>query len=125
MARKDTLKSYVLLNAQSTASDFNTYTNPTNIDYLDNVGIQVVWTGTTVGTLEVYGSNDTANVQQGKYPTNWSKFEFGATINVDTTNSDLLIHMNQVPYSWIALKYTATSGTGTITAKLTVKMVGG
>ena len=125
MARKDTLKSYVLLNAQSTASDFNTYTNPTNIDYLDNVGIQVVWTGTSVGTLEVYGSNDTANVQQGTYPTNWSKFEFGAVINVDTTNSDLLIHMNQVPYSWIALKYIATSGTGTITAKLTVKMVGG
>lgn len=125
MARKDTLKSYVLLNAQSTASNFDTYTNPTNIDYLDNVGIQVVWTGTSVGTLEVYGSNDTANVQQGTYPTNWSKFEFGAVINVDTTNSDLLIHMNQVPYSWIALKYIATSGTGTITAKLTVKMVGG
>jgi len=125
MARKDTLKSYVLLNEQSTASSFDTYSNPTNIDYLDNVGIQVVWTGTTVGVLEVYGSNDAANAQQGKYPTNWSKFEFGATINVDTTNSDLLIHMNQVPYSWIALKYTATSGTGTMTAKLTVKMVGG
>ena len=125
MARKNTLKSYVLLNAQSTASSFDTYSNPTNIDYLDNVGIQVVWTGTTVGVLEVYGSNDDANAQQGKYPTNWSKFEFGATINVDTTNSDLLIHMNQVPYSWIALKYIATSGTGTMTAKLTVKMVGG
>lgn len=125
MARKNTLKSYVLLNAQSTASSFDTYSNPTNIDYLDNVGIQVVWTGTTVGVLEVYGSNDDANAQQGKYPTNWSKFEFGATINVDATNSDLLIHMNQVPYSWIALKYTATSGTGTMTAKLPVKMVGG
>jgi len=125
MARKDTLKSYVLLNAQSTASSFDTYSNPTNVDYLDNVGIQVVWTGTTVGVLEVYGSNDAANAQQGKYPTNWSKFEFGAVINVDTTNSDLLIHMNQLPYSWIALKYTATSGTGTMTAKLTVKMVGG
>lgn len=125
MARKNTLKSYVLLNAQSTASSFDTYSNPTNIDYLDNVGIQVVWTGTTVGVLEVYGSNDDANAQQGKYPTNWSKFEFGATINVDTTNSDLLIHMNQVPYSWIALKYTATSGTGTMTATITCKEVGG
>lgn len=125
MARKDTLKSYVLLNAQSTASDFNTFTNPTNVDYLDNVGIQVIWTGTTVGVLEVYGFNDAANAQQGSYPSNWSKFEFGATINVDTTNSDLLIHMNQLPYSWIALKYVATSGTGTMTAKLTVKMVGG
>lgn len=125
MARKDTLKSYVLLNAQSTASSFNTFTNPTNVDYLDNVGIQVIWTGTTVGVLEVYGSNDAANAQQGSYPTNWSKFEFGAVINVDTTNSDLLIHMSPIPYSWIALKYVATSGTGTMTVKLTIKVVGG
>ena len=45
----------------------------------------------SVGTLEVYGSNDTANVTTGTYPTNWSKFEFGAVINVDTTNSHSLL----------------------------------
>lgn len=125
MSRKNTLKSSVIVNGVSTASNFDTFSTPTNIDYLDNLGIQVVWTGSTVGVLEVYGSNDDASKSTTRLPVKWSKFEFGSTINVDTTNSDLLIHMNQVPYSWIALKYTATSGTGTMTATITCKEVGG
>lgn len=124
MARKDILK-YTIIPTQSGASGFNTKANPTNLDYQDNISIQIFWTGSLVGQLKVFVSNDSVNVKLGQTVTNWSLLEFGTSILIDGTQSDIIININQNPFSWIALQWIPTSGTGNITAQLTSKQVGG
>jgi hypothetical protein len=122
VGRKNTLKNYSILNAQSAAASFNTFAMPTNIDYLDNVSIQVTWTGTPVGTFDVYVSN--VLHPSTTLTSDWSRLDFGSTPAIDSTNSDMVINLNQIPFSWIAVVYTKTSGTGTISAITTIKTVG-
>lgn len=122
MSRKN-VYNYVIIDNQDGSTSFDTFLKPTNVNYLDNSGIQVLWSGTLLGQLKIYASND--QVQGTNLPTNWSELDFGSSIVIDNTNSDIIINMNQLPFSWIALEYISTSGTGSITAKLTTKMVGG
>ena len=124
MARKDILK-YQIIPTQSGASSFDTKSNPTNLDWLDNVSLQVYWTGTLVGELKVYVSNDSVNPKLGQTVTNWSLLEFGAPVLIDGSQSDLIININQNSFSFIALAWAPASGTGNITAQMTCRQVGG
>ena len=123
MSRKNNLK-HTIIN-QSGASSFDTKSTPTNIDYLDNAGIIFTYTGDLVGTLTVFVSNDKAEENPTRLPINWSTLDFGTAITgIDGTGTAVTLNFTFLPYSWIAIGYTATSGTGVITAKLTSKMVG-
>ena len=124
MGRKDILK-YQIVPTQSGATSFDTKSNPTCIDYQDNVSLQVYWTGSLVGVLKVFVSNDNINPKLGQTVTNWSELDFGSTLTIDGTHTDMLININQNPFSFIAIGYVATSGTGNITAQLTSRMIGG
>ena len=124
MGRKDILK-YQIVPTQSGATSFDTKSNPTCIDYQDNVSLQVYWTGSLVGVLKVFVSNDNINPKLGQTVTNWSELDFGSTLAVDGTHTDMLININQNSFSFIAIGYVATSGTGNITAQLTSRMIGG
>lgn len=125
-AMKNALRGVAIMNAHTAAATFDTFATPTNVDFLDNVSIQVSWTGTPVGVLEVYASNDQSAYPLGSAtPVTWSVLSFGTgvVIAIDGTQTELIINLNQFDYSWVALKYTRTSGTGTITAKVTAKAV--
>ena len=124
MGRKNTLR-YTIFENKSAASSFDNKSAATDVQYLDNMGIQVTWTGSPVGILKVLVSNDVANPTDGIPVVNWSELDFGTTIAIDGSNTDLIINMNQLPFKWIALEYVRTSGTGSITAQFTSKMVGG
>lgn len=124
MGRKNSHR-YTIFQAQSASASFDNKNAATDVQFLDNMGIQVTWTGTPVGVLKVLVSNDVANPTDGIPVVNWSELDFGTAIQIDNTNSDLLININQLPFKWIALEYVRTSGTGTITAQFTSKMVGG
>jgi hypothetical protein len=121
--RKNELSSYPIFSAQSAATNFDNFSKPTNVTWLDNAGITVQWTGSPVGTLEVYVSNDNAGPFPNYPVANWQKLDFGAPIVIDGTNTNLLINMNQLPFNWLAMKYVSTSGTGTLSAQLTSKEV--
>lgn len=123
MSRKNNLK-HTLVNAQSGASSFDTKLTPTNVDYLDNCSLLISYTGTLVGVIKVYVSNDKAEENITRLPETWAALEFDSTISVDGTLTPITVNLNQVPFSWLAVGYVATSGAGNLTVKLTSKMLG-
>ena len=124
MSRKSWLN-YPILVAADLSADFDTFQDPTNIDFLDNASIQLEWSGALpVGTFEIYVSNDKADPSAGRYPTNWTMLNFGSTIIINSSQTSHIINMNQLSFSWLAVKYNFTSGTGTMDANLTGKAVG-
>lgn len=129
MARKNTLAHFPILDVQSLGASFDTFSTPTNIDFLDNAGLQLTWTtaGTPIGVFEIYVSNDPGNTNpQANVPiVNWTQLDFGNTIAINSSETSHIINMNQLSFSWMAVKYVRSSGTGTIDGLLTVKMTGG
>jgi hypothetical protein len=124
MGRKDILK-YNIIATQSGATTFDTKSNPTCVDYLDNMSFQVYWTGSLVGALKIWVSNDKVDPKLGQSVTNWSQYEPATTLTIDGTHTDMLINIALIDFSFVALEYVATSGTGNITANLTGRMIGG
>lgn len=125
MSRKN-FHRYTPFKDQDASVGFDNKTKPTNIGHLDNFGLQVLWSDPTlVGELKVFVSNDSANPEQGEPIVNWSELDFGAPLFVDSTNTDLLININQNPYTWMAVEWVPTSGTGNLTVNYSMKMVGG
>lgn len=141
MSRKNVLIGYNILNTagvagRSMAASFDTFSTPTNINYQDNGGLLLSWpaTGSPVGIVEIYVSNDSGTVDgSAQHPVvNWSRLAFSDESGTVVTNVAITagggthnLSFNQIPFSWIALKYIRTSGTGTLTGKLTLKQVGG
>ncbi len=86
----------------------------TDIRYLDNVGIQAVFTGTPTGTFTVNVSLDQVN---------WDSLTFSATPVASGTAGSVYMDVNQTSSPYIQLVYTPTSGTGTLNAKIVGKAV--
>ena len=95
----------------------NTYTSAsTDINQLHNVGLDVRYTGTMTGNLQVLCSND--NVV-------FTALTFTPALTQPTgSNLNILIDMNQVPFRYIQTQYTNSSGSGTLTILLTAKDLG-
>lgn len=125
MGRKNSHRYTIFQNKDASAS-FDNKNAATDVQFLDNLGIQVNWTGTPVGILKVLVSNDVASPTDGIPVVNWSELDLdGGVPAIDNTNSDLIINLHQLPFKWLAVEYVKTSGTGAITIQLTSKMVGG
>lgn len=83
----------------------------TPLDQFTEAVLQVIWSGTPTGTLEIYGSNDR---------TNWTLLSFqnaaGSIVNkIDMagTASSSFIGMRLLP-RYLKMKYTASSGSGNL-----------
>lgn len=92
-------------------------TNQTSIEsdvtYLDNMGIGMVWTGTPTGTFSI-------EAKVGESP--WQ--DIGLTgITAAGAAGEHVINLNQLPFNKIRIVYTATSGSGSLTAYGLAKMV--
>lgn len=75
---------------------------------MDNVGLELNWTGTPTGTLQVMCSNSGLN---------FYALTFNPSLGQPAGSaSGELINLNQVPFKYILLIYTNTSGSGTLTA---------
>lgn len=80
-----------------------------NIQNLDNLGLQVKWTGAAVGTFVVQATLDATNA------TNWVDLVFDPVLLQPNNNAtSYLIRLNQVPYPYIRVKYTNASSTGVL-----------
>lgn len=94
----------------------------TNIEYKDNVGITLSWTGSTpIGTLAIQCSNDFGAI--GVVTPTWIALDFGTTISITGNTGSSLITMNQLPFTAIRAVYTRVSGTGTLSALLSGKEI--
>lgn len=74
---------------------------------MDNIGLEVTYTGTPTGTFEVMVSNSGINF-------------YALTFNPALTQPSggaggYAIDLNQVPFKYILLRYTNSSGTGVLT----------
>ena len=95
-------------------SGTNTYNSPsTDINQLDNAGLDVRFVGTMAGTFSVQCSNDNQTFTA-------LTFNPGLT-QPSGSNLNFLIDLNQVPFRYIRVSYTNTSGSGTLTCLMTVK----
>lgn len=114
MSRKNTLVYQSITNGDMSAN----ITSPvTDVLTLDNVGIQLVWTGNAVGSFFVDASNDGAA---------FTAMDFGSPVPVAAgAASSLLINIAFLPYKKLRIRYVFTSGTGTLNAFLTAKQSGG
>jgi hypothetical protein len=88
---------------------------PLNMEDIDNVGLEVDWTGTAVGTFSLEASN--------KYDpdTNPSATFKAVTLATPPANpagsaSGWLLDLNQIPFRWVRLRYTNSSSTGVLNA---------
>lgn len=121
--RKNSLLKYQLITNGVGAGDLTT--KATNINFLDNVGIQIDLTGTPTmtGTFAVQVSADYAedNEHNVLVPGNW------ATVTTAGVSSGApavtYFDLNQLSAPWIRLIYTHSSGAGTVNAFITAKML--
>ncbi len=126
MSRKDTLL-FELLNGQSLSTSF--VSAPTVIRFTDNVSYQInVTTSNSTGSFAVQVSDDYA-VGPGNVVSNpgtWNTLVLSGSPTVAGANDIISISLNQLPFFAIRLAYTSTiAGTGTATAYISSKMIGG
>ena len=128
MARKTILQSYKVASAQSLAATFTT--NPTVINYLDNIAYQINATASgSSGTFTVQGSIDYKIEEPGTQvinPGNWVDLTLSGTPSLSGTDDTILINLNQLPFAAVRLKYTSSvAGSGTCDVYIEGKQIGG
>jgi len=99
----------------------------TDIRYLDNVAIQMIWTGTPTGTFAVDSSLDYVPPPlPGGTPLNpgtWSPLTISPAPAASGSASSWILDMNQLSFQSVRLRYIFTSGTGTLNAYICGKSV--
>lgn len=110
MGSKKTLNTFYSFSAQAIQSTDSITSPATFIGNLDNVGAQVIFTGTQTGTLNVQVSNDN---------TNFSSLTFNPLLTQPTgSNLSYVINLNQLPFPYLQFYYTNASGSGTLTVSI-------
>lgn len=96
----------------------------TNIQFLDNVGYQFVFTGSPVGEITIEVSIDHSENSQGVVSTagTWTALTLTPTASVSAAGN-IYVDLNQLSAPWVRAVYTKTSGTGTLNAYLCAKAV--
>ncbi len=83
------------------------YSNIIDISKVDNVGLEVTWTGTPTGLFEVMCSNSGVN---------FYALTFDPVLGQPAgSGGGYVIDLNQVPFKYIMLRYTNASGSGSLT----------
>lgn len=84
--------------------------------FLDNVGIQLDWTGTPSGSFVVQTSTDHEEDNQGnvQVPGTWITIPLSSNISAAGSPDDAKIAINQIDGSYLRLVYTRSGGTGSL-----------
>lgn len=75
---------------------------------MDNQGLEVTWAGTPTGTFQVLVSNSGINF----YALTFNP----ALAQPSGSASGYAVNLNQLPFKYMMLQYTNSSGSGTLTA---------
>jgi hypothetical protein len=108
---KKVLKKAKVINAGDMSG--NLTSSAVDIEFLDNIGVQFNFTGTPTGTFDVQISMD-YNTQTGAG--NWISLVFSTAPAASGSANQIYIDMNQMSAPYMRVKYTATSGTGSLDA---------
>lgn len=83
----------------------------------DNIGIQLNWTGTPVGTFAIQISSDHLEDMEGNVQVagNWVSLPLSPAVAAAGSADSAYIDLNQLSAQYIRIVYTRTSGTGSLT----------
>ena len=132
MARKNNLRQFKTVVAGDMSSSI--ISAVTNIQFLDNVGIQLNFSGSPTGNFQVQISADYVQDDEGNVVVagSWiplvltylSGSTFTSSVNVPTSvGSPIALDLNQLSFPWIRIAYISTSGSGTLNSFITAKML--
>lgn len=113
------LKPVKFISAQDLSSSF-TANLPSTLQ-VDLVGIQLNYTGSPVGIIEVQGSLDNVNFSSMLLSVNGSS---ATSIAIPTNTSPIAIDLYGSAMPYLRIKYTRTSGTGSMDGFVTYKRLG-
>jgi len=134
MSRKNVLPVHQIITAGDMSLTSVT-SSVTEIKYLDNVGIQLQWTGSPVGTFQVQVSADhnenavgTGVTSAGQWIPLAVSFLSSGSLTVATDiptsgGSPIYMDLTQLSAPYIRVVYTKASGSGTLSAFITSKMI--
>ena len=116
MARKNIVPSFKMLDAASLGGNLTSAV--VNVQNMDLASIHLKWTGTApVGVITVEARNGSADP--------YYTLDFGSAINISGASGDHQIVLSSMPFTDIRLQYFFTSGSGSLTATITAKQIGG
>lgn len=100
--------------APTAVSSTNTYTSAvTDINQQHNVGLDIRFVGTMTGTLTVNCSNDGLT---------FTALTFNPALSQPAgSNLTYLVNLNNLPFKYLQVSYTNSSGSGTLISYLTSK----
>lgn len=110
--RKNTLPPIPIVTAGNMSGNVTSIS--VGVQYLDFISIEVVITGTPTGTLDVQISHDNSN---------WVSVPLSSTAVITSGSPSPIIFENieALPAPWVRMVYTATSGSGTMSATLSAR----
>lgn len=89
------------------------YSQIIDVSKMDNIGLEMNWTGTPVGVISVLVSNSGANF----YPLTFSP----GIVQPAGTATGIPINITQLQFKYIMVKYVNASGTGVLTGYAQMK----
>lgn len=89
------------------------------IQGFDNIGFQLVYTGAPTGTFNFSISQD--QISWVVLPD--ALFSPVGPIQAVGAPDDIFVELNQMTPAWVRMTYTFSSGTGTLNAQLTAKLI--
>lgn len=85
-----------------------------NIVNLDNISLQLDWTGNAAGVFDILVSNDDVN---------YHSLNISGLPAASGVTAGFIVNLNQIPQPYIKVTYTNASGTGTLNATIFAKDV--
>lgn len=122
MSRKNTLQPIKFVSAGDMSGTITS--KAIGIQFLDNIALQFNFTGTPTGTFSVQGSLDHAEYfgTVTKAGT-WNEVTLDPVPAAAGAAGSILINMDQLAFPFLRVVYTAASGTGSLDAYITAKMI--
>ena len=115
MARKNVLATYKMIDAASLSGGITS--NSTNVLNTDKASIHLVWSGAAgSATVSVQARNGEKD--------SWYDLDFGSAITISGASGDHQLVLLETPFTDIRVVIGA-GATGTVTATLTMKQLGG
>lgn len=115
MGRKNVVKSFKMLDEADLSGSLESAI--VNVINLDKASIHLNWTGTSpVGVITVEARNGEKS--------SFYELDMGGVINITGNSGDHQLNFLELPFTDIKVVYTSTSGTGTIDATISAKVVG-
>lgn len=104
--------------------------NAVGIQFMDNISMQMVWTGSPTGAFAVQGSLDYKQLAPGGVipPTienagTWTAITLSPSPAATGSSGDWLLDLNQLSFPWIRIVYTPVSGSGNLNVTVAGKEV--